>query len=196
MNVRRVLVVRAHPVKESLVQAAGDRAVKALLESGHEVRQIDLYAADFRAALSKEEWRVRRDVTLLGTEQTAHAELIRWMDHLVLVYPTWFGSFPAILKGWLDRVWTEGVSYELPSGARLPRSLLRHVRDVTVVTSHGSSKIMNMVQGEPGRRTVRRGIRLQCNLRCRTHWVAFYGNDKATQQDRATFLDSVSKRVS
>lgn len=189
--VQRVLVVRAHPVRESLLQAAGDRAVAALRDAGHEVREIDLYAEDFCATLSKDEWRVRRDITKLAPELRRHAELVGWMNHLVLVYPTWFGSFPAILKGWFDRVWTEGVAYALPPGAARTRSLLRDVRRVTVVTTHGSSKLTNMVQGEPGRRAVRRGLRSLANVRCRTRWVAFYGNDRAEAAQRTAFLDRV-----
>ena len=188
---QRVLLVRAHPVRESLLQTAGDRAAAALERAGHEVRQFDLYADDFDPRLSVAEWRTRHSPDMTRPELATHIDALRWADHLVLVYPTWFGGFPAILKGWLDRVWVQGVAYELAPGARRPQSLLRHLRMVTVLTTHGSSKIMNAVQGEPGRRMLRRGIRSQASLRCRTRWVALYGNDQIEASARERFLQRV-----
>ena len=188
-----MLVVRAHPVRESFLQTAGDRAVAALERGGHEVRQIDLYADDFDPRLSVEEWRTRHDPGMTRPQLARHVELLRWADHLVLVYPTWFGGFPAILKGWIDRVWMQDVAYRLPAGARRTRSLLRHLRRITVVTTHGSGKFANMVQGEPGRRVVRRGIRWQANLRCRTRWVALYGNDRLDDDARKRYLRRVDE---
>lgn len=188
---QRVLLIRAHPVRESLLQAAGDRAVAALQGAGHEVRQFDLYADNFDPRLSAEEWRTRDSPNMTRPQLSAHIEALRWANHLVLVYPTWFGGFPAILKGWLDRVWVQGVAYELAPGARRTRSLLRHLRMVTVLTTHGSSKIMNTVQGEPGRRMLRRGIRSQASLRCRTRWVALYGNDRIDTSARERFLERI-----
>ncbi len=188
---QRVLVIRAHPVRESLLQSAGDRAVAALEHAGHEIRQFDLYADDFDPRLSVDEWRTRHIPNMTRPELADHIDALRWANHLVLVYPTWFGGFPAILKGWLDRVWVQGVAYELVPGVRRPQSLLRHIGVVTVLTTHGSSKIMNTVQGEPGRRMLRRGIRSQASLRCQTRWVALYGNDHIDASARQRFLERV-----
>ena len=72
----------------------------------------------------------------------------------MLVYPTWWSGQPAMLKGWIDRVWVAGVAWDLPPGANVLRARLRNVRRIVVVTTHGSSKLVNALEGEAGKRTV------------------------------------------
>jgi NAD(P)H dehydrogenase (quinone) len=187
---RRFLIVRAHPLADSFVNAAGDRAVAVLADRGHDVRQIDLYADEFDPAVSSDEWRTRRDG--IAPEVARYGDDLRWATDIVFVYPTWFGAHPAMLKGWFDRVWVEGVAYHLVPGERAARGALRNIRGLWSVTSHGSTRAMNMVQGEPGKHFVSRGLRPLCSRRCRVRWVAFYGNDTASGQDREQFLDRVA----
>ena len=191
----RVLMVRAHPVRESLLQAAGDRAASAMTRAGHELRQLDLYADGFEPTVSEEEWRARNSGAALLPPLQSYADALHWAEHLVLVYPTWFGGLPAMMKGWLDRVWVSGVAYELASGSRHVRSRMRHITRLTVVTTHGGSKFMNSLGGEPGRRMVRRGIRSLCSRSCRPRWVALYGNDRCAPAKRLEFLDNVERRL-
>ena len=190
----RVLMVRAHPVRESLLHAAGDRAALAIIRAGHELRQVDLYADGFEPTTSEAEWRANNSGAGLAPSLQCYADALHWADHLVLVYPTWFGGFPAMLKGWLDRVWVSNVVHETAAGSGRTRSRLRHITRLTVVTTHGGSKLMNSLGGEPGRRMVRRRIRSLCSRRCRPRWVAMYGNDRCAPAKRVDFLDSVERQ--
>lgn len=188
-------MVRVHPVRESLLQAAGDRAASAINRAGHELRQLDLYADQFEPTLSESEWRGQSGGAGLEPSLQSYAEALHWAQHLVLVYPTWFGGFPAMLKGWLDRVWVNEVVHETAVDTRRTRSRLRHITRLTVVTTHGGSKLMNSLGGEPGRRMVRRRIRSLCSPACRTRWVALYGNDHCESPKRVKFLDTVERRL-
>jgi NAD(P)H dehydrogenase (quinone) len=194
VSTRRFLVVRAHPLPESLVNAAGNRAVAALRLGHHEVREIDLYADGFDPVPGRDEWRHRRDGIV--PELAHYGDSLTWATDLVLVYPTWFGTHPAMLKGWFDRVWVEGVAYELKPGARAAKGILGDISSISAVTSHGSSKAMNMVQGEPGKHFMSRSLRLLCSPRCRVRWIAFYGNDAASDGDRTAYLDRVEQHFS
>ncbi len=165
------------------------RAIASIKVNGHEVDVIDLDAEGFDPCVGEVEWKNRDS----GVPESLarHVDALRWATDLVLVYPTWYGSMPALLKGWFDRVWGRGVAWDIAPGAAVPRPLLRHITNIWVLTSHGSSKRMNMVQGEAGRQFMLRTVRLTCSRRCRTRWVAFYGNDLATNADRQAFLDHV-----
>ena len=88
-----------------------------------------------------------------------------------------------------------GVAYELPPGRNRIRPLLQHIRRIVVVTTHGSSKWVNAVQGEGGKRVAFRSLRVLCSPRCRTNWLALYGADTCTQARRTAFLDHVEKKV-
>jgi NAD(P)H dehydrogenase (quinone) len=189
---RRVLLVVAHPVASSFVVAMSEVAREAMAKAGHDVRVVDLHAMGFDPVLGVDAWRGHMSPPETKSGLAEHIELLRWADSLVFAYPTWYGGQPAMLKGWFDRVWVEGVAYTLPTGANRIRPLLRNIRTVVVITSHGSKKFMNSVQGEPGKRVILRGLRTLCHPLCRTRWVAFYGIDRSTSAGRDAFAARVA----
>jgi NAD(P)H dehydrogenase (quinone) len=194
-----VLVVFCHPTHDSFTGASLQRAMAGLSAAAHDVRLIDLYAEGFRPELSRHERATHsidhRTAPQLHTDIAAHLDHLRWAEALVLVYPTWWAGQPAMLKGWFDRVLVNGVAWYLPEGANRISPLLTKVRRLVVVTSHGSTKFVNMVEGEGGKRVVSRAVRVLCNLRCRTRWVALYDIDRAPLAKRQAFLDRVERRL-
>ena len=190
----RALVVYSHPNPESFVAAALERTVAGLEAGGHEVRVTDLYADGFEPALSAEERRTHKEPGV-APELQSYADDLAWAEALVLVYPTWWSGLPAMLKGWIDRVWVAGVAWKMDEGDRTPTPLLRQVRRIVVVTTHGSPKLLNAMQGESGKRTVTRSIRAMCSRRTRTTWCALYGLDRCDETKRLAFLDRVEKTL-
>jgi putative NADPH-quinone reductase len=192
----RTLVVYCHPDPESFTAALRSAAVEALSERGHEVRVRDLYGDGFDPRFSADE---RRTHLRPGSHPSvaAEAEELHWCEHLVLVYPTWWSGQPAMLKGWMDRVWVRGVAWDLHhrNDARVtPR--LTNVRRITAITTHGSSKWVNVLEGEGGKRTVTRSLRSMCRRSARTSWIAMYGLDTATPQQRDAFVAKVRRKLS
>ncbi len=188
----RVLVVHCHPDPESLVSAAKDRVLAGLERAGHEVRFTDLYAEGFEPRMSSEERRTHAEPGVAPGLQR-YADDLAWAEALVLVYPTWWSGQPAMLKGWIDRVWVSGVAWELPEGANILRPLLTNIRRIVVVTTHGSPKYMNALEGETGKRVAFRAIRAMCSKRTRTTWCAIYGLDRADAAERRAWLDRVER---
>ena len=190
----RVLVVYCHPDPESLVAAARDRALAGLAAAGHDVRVTDLYADRFEPAMSAHE-RLTHGDPGVDPDLQPYADDLEWAEALVLVYPTWVSGQPAMLKGWIDRVWVAGVAWELPDGARVLRPMLHNIRRIVAVTTHGSSKWVNSLQGEAGKRTMTRSIRTMCSKRTRTTWCALYGLDTIDEPKRVAFLDRVERTL-
>lgn len=187
----RCLVVYAHPVDTSYCAALRDRTLAALRDGGHEVRLVDLNAEGFDPVLSRQE---RIDYHTPDVNQTrveAHVALILWAEALVFVYPTWWYGLPAILKGWLDRVWIPHVAFELPQGSEPIRGLMDNIVRIVGITTSGATWWWLLFIGHPGRRTIARGIRALCHRRCRTSWLQHYAIDRSTPESRAAFLDRV-----
>ncbi len=186
----RTLVVYCNPNPKSYGAAVRDRALAGLERAGHDVRINDLYADEFQPELSADE---HRDHVQPGVapELDGYVDDLRWAETIVFVYPTWWSGQPAMLKGWFDRVWGSGVAWELPDGASVVKPLLQNIRRLAIVTTHGSSKLVNSLEGESGKRTITRSLRAMCNRRTRTTWCALYGLDTATEQQRVEFLDRV-----
>ena len=190
----RALVIYCHPSEESLVAAVRDRVMAGLAAAGAEVRLTDLYADGFDPLFSAAE-RARHLEPGTDPSISSYADDLRWCDTLVLVYPTWWAGQPAMLKGWIDRVWVNGVAWTLPDGANRLSPSLRNVRRLVAVTTHGSSKWINAVEGEGGKRTLTRSLRTMCHPLARTTWLALYSVDTAPPNRRAAFLDRVERRL-
>lgn len=189
-----VLVVVCHPNPASFVHAACDRALAGLRTGRHDVRLTDLYADGFEPAMRCDERRNHKQPGV-ADDLRGYADDLAWAEALVLVHPTWWSGQPAMLKGWIDRVWVAGVAWEMAGGDRTPTPLLRRIRRIVVVTTHGSSKWVNALQGEPGKRTVTRALRAMCSRRARTTWCALYELDRADAATRSAYLERVERTL-
>ncbi len=187
------LVVYCHPVPESFAAALRDASVETLKARGWDVRLIDLYAEKFDPVLSAEE-RHNMEHAPTDPKLMPHIESLRWAQAILFVYPTWWYGLPAMLKGWLDRVWWTDVAFELPPHGHIV-SLLSHVDRVGVITTCGTSWWISMLVGQPGRKTILRGIRALCAWRTKTMFLALYDMDASTQEGRVAFLEKVKRKV-
>ena len=97
-----------------------------------------------------------------------------------------------MLTGWFDRVLRRGLAWELPDGASRIEARLTNIRRLVAITTHGSPKLLNVLEGESGRRVISRAVRVLCNRFARTTWLAMYDIDHASQADRQAFLDRVN----
>ncbi|WP_405051501.1 NAD(P)H-dependent oxidoreductase [Silvimonas sp.] len=124
----KVLLVYAHPEPNSFNGALRDITVQALLAAGHEVRVSDLYAMQFDPVSDRRNFKTVKNPAFLkpqaeevyATEQDGFApeleaeiQKILWCDLMIWQFPLWWFGLPAILKGWVDRVFAMGRIYEL-----------------------------------------------------------------------------------
>lgn len=193
-----VLVVSAHPSQKSFHNTLRSAVLDELGHAGHTVRHRDLYEESFNPVFTVFE-RLNHvgnitDKLSQLPDLKSHVEDLEWCEVLVLVYPTWWSAQPAILKGWIDRVFMNEVAWVLPEGASRIRPLLTNVRRLVVVTTHGSDKIINSLQGEAGKRIALRSIRLMFHRRVRTSWIALYGLDAASATQRERMVSTVRRR--
>lgn len=111
----KVSIILAHPNPGSFNHAIAKKVFDTLKSLGHEPILHDLYQEKFDPILIHEEV---ADESLLPEAVKAHCDEIRATDGLVFVHPNWWGTPPAILKGWLDRVVRQGLAYKFgPNGA-------------------------------------------------------------------------------
>lgn len=178
----RCLLVFAHPLEESLNARLAATVETQAKAAGWEVTRRDLYAAGFDPRLTPDE-RAGFYATPPATLAAEKAELAA-ARVLILVFPTWWFGFPAILKGWFDRVWAPGLAYDHSPGfgPMLPR--LQNLREVLVVTTMGAPAWIDwLVLRRPVRRILRLAIVKPCAPKARVSWRALY-NAEAVANDR------------
>jgi NAD(P)H dehydrogenase (quinone) len=188
----RVLVIYCHPRPDSFSAALREAAVKGLTEAGHSVEPRDLYAEGFDPVLSAHQRDAYFDEAENGLGLEDHVAALRQAEALVLVYPTWWFGMPAMLKGWLDRVWIPGVAFQL-GGPKALEPLLTGMRRIAVVTTYGMPGWMLWWVGWPDWRVVRRGLRPLCGKGCRIDWLGLTRMDVDSPARRERFLARVNR---
>ena len=193
----RVVVVFAHPSRQSLSATICHTAVAALARAGHEVILIDLYADQFVAQMSREErLAYETDSPILDPLVGRYAAQLALAEGLVFIYPTWHGSFPAILKGWFERVFVPGVGWVFDPVTNKASGGLRSARRVVGVSTYGSSRLHTMRMTDAGRRVIMRNIRfLAPKKTCRAKWLGLHGLDRPDPQHIARFLVKVDRAM-
>ena len=102
----KVLIILAHPRDDSLVYSIKNEFEKGLKESGHEVNTLDLYKIGFDPVLRGQDEPKWSEETQVYTEEVQREmERINEHDALVFAFPLYWSSMPAIMKGYIDRVW-------------------------------------------------------------------------------------------
>jgi NAD(P)H dehydrogenase (quinone) len=192
----RILVVYSHPAPTSFLASIHAELVRRLEADGHAVRVIDLYAEGFEPVLDPEAWRAhRRDEPAEAADLVPHIAALREAEGLIFVYPTWWYGMPAMLKGWLDRVWQPGVAFTLKDEV-FQLHHLTDVRQFAVVTTCGSPGwFIERVVGDPARRQLMRGMALQLARGVRRCWSPIYDVDRRSQDDLAKARAKVVDRV-
>lgn len=193
----RLLLVLAHPLEDSFAAAVARTAREALEAAGHVVDLLDLYREDFDPRLSKEErgGYFAQPYDISGV--TGIVERLKAADGLILVFPQWWFNFPAILKGFFDRVFVPGVafSHDTAGGRIIPQ--LTNVRLLLALTTTGSPWwLVHLYMGDPVRRLLKRGIAAFCSKGLNFRMLSLHDMDRATDIKRRAHLDRVRKALS
>ena len=189
----RVLVIYAHPVETSFNAALHTMIVERLTAEGHEVDDCDLYAEDFDPRLTRAERMAYHDTPGNIEPVRAYVERLRKAEGLVLCFPVWNYGYPAILKGFFDRVFLPGVSFRLVEGKVRPT--LDNIRKVVAVTSYGGSRLRAFLVGDPPRKLVQRLLRASVKPGAPVSYLAHYSMNLSTPQSRDRFMARVARRM-
>ena len=154
----KILLVYAHPEPRSLNGGLKDFTVAHLQRAGHHVEVSDLYAMRWKAGLDAEDFadapvgevfRATLDSKHAYEQNSQHADIVReqqklrWADTVIFQFPLWWFSMPALMKGWIDRVYAYGFAYgvgehsESHWGDRYGEGMLAGKRAMLIVTAGG-----------------------------------------------------------
>ena len=170
----KFLIIYAHPEPKSLNGKLKDFAVDVLEKEGHSVKVSDLYAMKFKAVLDSDDFLDRTDKEKLDIPKEQmnacenktlspdimdEIEKIKWADVLIFQFPIWWSSYPAILKGWFDRVFAQGFVVNLPAGRLYDKGLLA-----------GKKALISVTAGSPEALYTRNGIHGDIEVHLMTLW--------------------------
>jgi NAD(P)H dehydrogenase (quinone) len=207
----RVLIEYAHPEPKSFNGAMKDLATKVLRGAGHTVQVSDLYAMKFDPSGGPDDFLERTDESAFGYQREqrqaseqrsfepqlqAEMEKLAWADFVIFQFPLWWFSLPAILKGWVDRVFAMGFAYDLSRS--YDSGIFRGKRGMLVLTTGGPAAAYG-----PGTRNgeldqlllhINRGMLYFIGLDVLPPFVA-YGAARIAPEQRAQYLENYRARL-
>lgn len=185
---KNILLIVGHPDPESYCAALAGRYATGAAKSGAEIRVLELGRLDYEPVL-KFGYRQRMD---LEDDLIRAQEWVRRAEHLVFVYPTWWGTMPALLKGFFDRVFLPGFAYRYRERGMLWDKLLKGKTARLIVTMDTPPLINRWVYGHAGHKVMKRNILQFCGIR--PVRVTEIGPVRgSTEQRRAAWLDQAER---
>jgi putative NADPH-quinone reductase len=156
----RTLIVYAHPCAESFNAAIHGTVLKALTDRGWQIDDCDLNAEGFQPVLTVEERRDYHKIPDNTSPVETYVNRLRAAEALIMIFPIWNFGYPAILKGFLDRVFLPGVTFKLKNGEVQPG--LTNIKRLAAFTTYGGTRMRALITGDPPRKCVTRAIRYAC----------------------------------
>jgi NAD(P)H dehydrogenase (quinone) len=129
------LIIYAHPNSASLNHFFKQTVVESLEKKGEEVIVRDLNEINFNPILSLEDMQGQR-MGKVAEEIKTEQDFITWADQVIFIYPIWWTGMPAIMKGFIDRVFSYGFAYRYDQGVQ--KGLLTGKKAI-IINSHGKS---------------------------------------------------------
>jgi putative NADPH-quinone reductase len=157
---KSILVINGHPNPKSLCQSLSDQYAKASLDAGFKTQQVNLHELKFNPNLN----------TGYKSNQDMEPDLIRCQhliqeaNHLVFVFPSWWASLPAILKGFIDRVFLPGFSFQYQEKSPFPKQLLKGKSARLIITMDAPKWYYLWINGAPGVKIMKKGTLEFCGV--------------------------------
>ena len=166
---RKILVILGHPSSTSLCSAISDSYVDGAERTEKEVRKILIGDLNFDPVLKNGYGEVQG----LEADLIKAQELIVWADHLVFVYPNWWGSMPALLKGFFDRTFIPGFAFKYGEKSSQWDKLLSGKTAHLIVTMDTPALYYRWFYRMPGHNQMKRTILGFCGIKV-TKITEFY----------------------
>ncbi|MBB5607120.1 MULTISPECIES: NAD(P)H-dependent oxidoreductase [unclassified Janthinobacterium] len=185
---KRILVILGHPSNDSFCCALAESYADAARKQGHELRELRLGQLNFDPILREG----YRQVQPLEADLLAAQADISWADHLVFAYPIWWGGAPALLKGFIDRVFLPGYAFKYRPGKAFPAQLLAGRTTQLLVTMDTPPWYFRWIYHMPGIHQLRKTTLEFCGVKP-VKVVSFGPILNSTQQQRERWLAQVRK---
>ena len=160
---KRIFIWVAHPRANSLCGSIADAYKAGALETGAELRRMDLAEMSFDTAFEG----YGEDALPLEPDLLAWQENIAWADHILIVHPYWWGAMPTRAKAVLDRALTPGFGFRYHTGKVAWDKLLKCRTADAIITSDTPPLLDTLLYRRPARRVIRNQVLGFCGIRAK-----------------------------
>ncbi|GGX33667.1 NAD(P)H-dependent oxidoreductase [Aquimarina muelleri] len=184
---KRVLLINGHPDKQSYNYALSEAYKKGAEKTNAIISQINIADLDFDPNL-KFGYRKRSE---LEPDLINAIEKIQKADHIIWIFPMWWYGYPALMKGFIDRTFLPGITYEPIEGKSLPNKLLKGKTSRIIITSDTPKWYDYFFMKSPAIRQFKKGTLQFCGIQpIKTTYISPIKN--SSSNFRKNWLDKIS----
>ena len=190
-NFKMKTIIFAHPYSKSFNKAILDKVVEKLDEMQEKYTIIDLNKDGFNPVMTEEELSLYSQGKSIDPLVLKYQEILKNTDELILVFPVWWMSMPAILKGFFDKVMIKGFAYENSNYGI--KGFLNNIKTAKMITTAEAPKFLLNITGFgiTMKKANLGGIGIK-----KTKWIHYSLRAKGKDEDRKKFLEKVKEFVS
>ena len=160
MKSKKILIINGHPDKDSFNVGLAEAYRKGTEDSNAHVNHINIRDLDFNPNLQFG----YRKRTELEPDLLKSIEQIKEADHIVWIFPMWWYGYPAIMKGFIDRIFLPGITFEPIAGKPLPKKLLKGITGRIIVTADTPKWYDRLFMGSPAINQFKKGTLQFCGI--------------------------------
>ena len=188
MKTKNILILNGHPDEKSFNHALAMAYYKGARQANSNVSIIHLRDLKFNPNLQYG-YRKRTD---LESDLLSSIEKIKEADHIVWVFPMWWYGYPALLKGFIDRTFLPGITYDFEKGKSTPKKLLQGKSSRIIITADTPRWYDRLVMGSPAINQFKKGTLQFCGIRSvKVTYISPIKNSK--ERDRKKWLNKVTE---
>lgn len=192
----KCLVVVAHPLKNSLCNYLTEKTINHLEDKGYKITIKDLYKEKFDPVLTEEERISYYECQFDDKQVQSDISQLKEAESLVLIFPTWWFGFPAILKGWFDRVWAPGHAYEHASDFGPIKQCLGNLKEMRVITTLGSPWWVDFfILRKPVKKVLKIALLGACAKSCNFKMLSLYESENLTDSKIENFIRKIKRTL-
>ncbi len=192
----KCLIVTTHPLSDSLCKQLSKHVENKLVQSGHEVTIEDLYDEEFQPALTVKERKTYYGVDYDYSSVKEQVRRLQDTEALLLIFPTWWFGFPAMLKGWFDRVWGPGIAYDHANDFGPIKPGLNNLKKVLVITTLGAPWwIDRLVLLQPVKRILKYALLGACAKNSKLQFFSLYNSENLDKNKISEFKRKIDKTL-
>ncbi len=185
---KKILIILGHPNISSLNGAIADSYEKGAKEAKYKIKRLNLSELNFDPILHQGYNQIQK----LEPDLIQAQKNIKWADHIVFIYPTWWGTVPAIMKGFIDRSILPGFGFNYTG----PNTWQRHLkgRSARIITTMGGIPLLYRLICSPGIKTLKYAFLIFCGI-SPVRVTMFGGIRKSTPASRINKLLDQAKKL-
>lgn len=188
----KTVIVYNHPYNKSFCHALLESAKEGAMSAGHGVDVINLDADHFNPVMNEEDLKgfVRHEMVDLQAKD--YFLRIKDADHLVLIFPIWWGIMPAMMKGFIDKVVFPGYFYEMSEDSYKMSPLLPNLKVTVITTMNTPALVYNILFGKPVYKALIKGTFKTAGIKD-VNWVSFNMVKGSSDEKRKQWLEKTAQ---